>query len=146
MDVRSVARLLWGSRAAALAVVVGVKGAVVGALCTSFPITLWPMRGELVDLLLHSLGGNQISRCTFYLLTYGLLAFITLLAGLFSSVYQLADLIGAVSGILLAFIFPGLLALKDPCPARRTLGWVLLPTGAILGLAGLTTAFLGEAG
>eukprot|EP00887_Chlorella_sp_A99_P007197 scaffold2.g7197.t1 len=143
MNVGNLASLLWGSRAAAVAAVISTKGLVVLSLLTSFPITLWPLRGEVIALLLRGLGGSQVSVRTFRLLTFAIMAAILGLAIASQSMYQLDALIGSVSGVLLAFVFPGLLALHEPSAWRRALGRVLLPLGAACMVTGVGSTLWG---
>lgn len=52
---------------------------------------------------------------------------------------QVVGLVGATTGTTMAFIFPGMLALRDPQGGRayRAFGWALLASGALLCAIGL---------
>ena len=48
---------------------------------------------------------------------------------------------GATTGTTMAFIFPGMLALRDPQGGRayRAFGWLLLGAGALLCIIGIAS-------
>ena len=54
---------------------------------------------------------------------------------------QVVGLVGATTGVSLAFVAPGMLAMRDPQggPAYRAFGWLLLLLGGLLMGIGMTS-------
>lgn len=205
------------------------------SLILSFPITLWPMRQDIIgecvagraggqaafpgcprcactagsscnpqalvpwcrpaETLADTFGARQLSPAAYYALTYLSLLLIYLLAVSISSAYQvgctaagpatkarivilclpacpwllvshlaqllaavfgcsaepllvaapamqMVGLIGSVTGTTMAFLFPGMLALRDAAGGRpfRAFGWALILAGILLTVVGIATA------
>lgn len=65
----------------------------------SFPITIWPMREDIIEMLAHSFGSStQLSPTAYYLLTYSSLLAIYLVAVVIQSAYS-------VGWLGLSFVF-----------------------------------------
>lgn len=59
------------------------------SMVLSFPITIWPMREDIIEMLAHSLGSStQLSPAAYYLLTYTSLLAIYLVAVVIQSAYS----------------------------------------------------------
>jgi sodium-coupled neutral amino acid transporter 1 len=140
----ALAPLLGGSAAAGLAASTAVKGAVGVAMLSSVSIILWSIRSEVLELL-HEALGRPPSAAAFGAVTYASLAFIYALCLAVEDAYAMVGLVGATCGIAMAFLFPGLIALRPVAgaPPRRALGWTLLGLGALLMAAGLAAALQG---
>lgn len=60
-----------------------------GPQVLSFPITIWPMREDIIEMLAHSFGSStQLSPTAYYLLTYTSLLAIYLVAVVIQSAYS----------------------------------------------------------
>ncbi|PSC67140.1 putative sodium-coupled neutral amino acid transporter 6 [Micractinium conductrix] len=142
MNIDDVTDILWGNVPLAMGFVATVKVAMALSLVLSFPITLWPMRQDIIETLSETLGTHQqLTPAAYYSLTYISLLLIYLLAISISSAYQMVGLIGSVTGTAMGFFFPGMLALRDPGGGwrLRALGWCLLAAGALLTVIGITS-------
>lgn len=65
------------------------------SMVLSFPITIWPMREDIIEMLAHSLGSStQLSPTAYYLLTYTSLLAIYLVAVGIQSAYSVRWLRG----------------------------------------------------
>ena len=64
------------------------------SMVLSFPITIWPMREDIIEMLAHSLGSStQLSPAAYYLLTYASLLAIYLVAVVIQSAYSVGWLL-----------------------------------------------------
>ncbi|KAL4422665.1 hypothetical protein ABPG75_008862 [Micractinium tetrahymenae] len=142
MSIDGVTDILWGHVPLAMAFVTTVKVSMALSLILSFPITLWPMRQDMIETLADTFGAHQLSPAGYYSLTYLSLLLIYLLAISISSAYQMVGLIGSLTGTSMAFFFPGMLALRDAAGGRpfRAFGWALIAAGALLTAVGIATA------
>lgn len=141
MSIDGVTDILWGNVPLAMAFVATVKVSMALSLILSFPITLWPMRQDIIEMLADTWGAHQLSPTAYYTLTYASLLLIYLVSISISSAYQMVGLIGSVLGTLMAFIFPGMLALRDRQGGRAYVlfGWGLILSGGLLTLIGVTS-------
>lgn len=146
----TVAELFNCSDAAGVAFVATLKSCVAVAMLTSVPLSLWPARADILELMTKVLGG-QPSKTAFYIVTYASLAAIYVGAVAVESSYSMVALIGATCGIALAFVFPGMISMRlaaveevDDRTARRQYvnGVMLLIIGGILTAAGVTSTII----
>ncbi|KAL4448998.1 hypothetical protein ABPG77_007715 [Micractinium sp. CCAP 211/92] len=142
MTIDGVTDILWGHVPLAMAFVTTVKVSMALSLVLSFPITLWPMRQDIIETLADMFVARQLSPAAYYVLTYLSLLLIYLVAISISSAYQMVGLIGSVTGTSMAFLFPGMLALRDARGGRplKAFGWGLLLAGILLTIVGIATA------
>ena len=127
-----------------LAFVALLKSFVALAMLTSIPINIWPLREEVLGLLTHAFHGQEPSKKAFYAITYGCLFGIWATAVAVESAYALVGLIGATCGIILAFVFPGMLALRlRDVKGASVSGYVLLGLGGVLMIAGVASIVIG---
>ncbi|KAI7845763.1 hypothetical protein COHA_000677 [Chlorella ohadii] len=143
LNIDDVAKIMGGNVGAAMAFVATVKVAMAISMVLSFPITIWPMREDIIEMLAHSLGSStQLSPTAYYLLTYTSLLAIYLVAVGIQSAYSVVGIVGATCGTTMGFIFPGMLALRDPQggAAYKAFGWGLLAAGAVLFAVGVTAS------
>ena len=184
------------------------------SMVLSFPITLWPMRQDILDVMDHLVVAAATPRgaaaassmaaaaplipssitlvaaptppsaLAHYTVTYLSLALIYLVALCVKSAYQVGNaaaaaaaggmlqgkraaglespfegallspaaphphprlqmvgIVGAITGCSMAFVFPGLLGIRDPeGGAHHVFGWVLAIAGVLLAVIGLTCA------
>lgn len=142
-----VAVLLGCSDRLGLAFVALLKSFVALAMLTSIPINIWPLREEVLGLLTHAFHGQEPSRSAFYAITYGCLFGIWATAVAVESAYQMVGIVGATCGIALAFVFPGMLALRIQGVKGTYLGGlVLLGFGGVLMVAGVVSTGIGTDG
>lgn len=128
-----------------LAFVATMKIFVAIAMLTSIPITLWPMREDVMGLLTTWMKGQEPSKLAFYTVTYLSLAAIWALSIAVESAYAMVGLVGATCGIAMAFLFPGMLALKlQGVKGAKLGGQGLLVLGMVLMVAGIASTVLGE--
>jgi len=111
----TVAEALGCSDTAGLVFVGVLKSLVAVSMLTSVPINLFPVSTVILELLGEALGGQPSTRGrAFYFSTYTSLAAIYVTAVVVESAYSMVGLIGATCGIFLAFIFPGMIAMRLP--------------------------------
>jgi amino acid permease len=129
-----------------LAFVALLKSFVALAMLTSIPINIWPLREEVSGLLSHAFHGQEPSKTAFYAITYGCLFGIWATAVAVESAYAMVGVIGSTCGIALAFVFPGMLALRiEGVKGAYIGGWVLLVLGGVLMLVGVASIVIGTA-
>ena len=140
-----VASILGCSDNAGLAFVAVMKIFVATSMLTSIPITLWPVREDIMGLFTVWMKGREPSRIAFYTVTYLTLAGIWVLAIAVESAYAMVGLVGATCGIAMAFLFPGMLALKlQGVKGAKLGGQTLIALGMVLMVAGVASTVLGE--
>jgi amino acid permease len=143
LNIDDVAAIMGGNVGAAMAFVATVKVAMAISMVLSFPITIWPMREDIIEMLAHSLGSStQLSPAAYYTLTYTSLLVIYLVAVVIQSAYSVVGIVGATCGTTMGFMFPGMLALRDPQggAAYKAFGWGLLAAGTVLFAVGVTAS------
>jgi amino acid permease len=142
-----VAVLLGCSDRVGLAFVALLKSFVALAMLTSIPINVWPLREEVLGLLTHAFHGQEPSRSAFYAITYGCLFGIWATAVAVESAYQMVGMVGSTCGIALAFVFPGMLALRiQGVKGAYVGGLALLGLGGVLMVAGVASIGIGTDG
>jgi amino acid permease len=127
-----------------LAFVALLKSFVALSMLTSIPINIWPLREEVTGLLTHAFHGQEISKTAFYAITYGCLFGIWATAVAVESAFAMVGMIGSTCGIAIAFIFPGMLALRiQGVKGAYVGGMVLLCLGGVLMVAGVASILIG---
>ncbi len=145
MDTEAIVGLV-GKHAADL-LVLGVKLSLALSLITGFPMTLFPMRLDVIDMVLRgtSFGSNnndEISSRGYYTITYGILFATLALALVLKSIYQAAGLVGATAGVFLAFMFPALIAWRsEQQPKYKVFAIFLAVSGTALTVSGVASVF-----
>ncbi|GAB4820226.1 hypothetical protein N2152v2_007272 [Parachlorella kessleri] len=134
---------LLGGPKLGLAFVAAIKVAVSLVMLSSFPMVMFILRADLIDGILGVTGGASMSNKGYYTVTYVTLALIYLAAILVKSAYQMTGLVGAVCGIAVGFVFPGMLAWKGEAGAAwKVFAAVLVVVGITLMGAGIAAPFL----
>jgi hypothetical protein len=88
LGVDFVADALGGRVGLAMAFVATVKVSMAASLLLAWPITLWPMRQDLLEMLGEYFGATQVSPTAYYALTYASLAAIYAAALAIQSAYR----------------------------------------------------------
>ncbi|KAK9817231.1 hypothetical protein WJX72_011431 [[Myrmecia] bisecta] len=127
----------------AQALVLAVRSTNVLSLWLSMPMLMFPLRAEVFTLLKQ---GTQPSNTVFFGVTYVLLGLCYVLAVFVTSMWTAASLVGATSGIMLAFLFPALIMIRaDPCRSccswRKLCAWGMFGLGCVLAVAGVASNF-----
>ncbi|PSC69367.1 putative sodium-coupled neutral amino acid transporter 6 [Micractinium conductrix] len=120
-----------------------VRLAFLVSLLASFPLMMFPFRDSLWKLLFR----QPLQGPGLWLVTYLALGGAYWAAAYLTSIWEPLILIGSTAGILIAFVFPGLLAasleqdlLTEGASTRRTrgiMGSLLMLVGLVIGVAGL---------
>lgn len=112
------------------------------SLLGAFPLQMAPLRDAIWKLLFR----QELRGPGLWLVTYGLLACVYCAAVWVKSIWEPLVLIGSTAGVLIAFVFPGILAMRTPelltepatARSRRTLvGLVLALIGVVIGVFGV---------
>ncbi|KAI3430398.1 hypothetical protein D9Q98_004993 [Chlorella vulgaris] len=139
LNIDFVAAALWGNVPLACGFVATVKVAMAASMVLSFPITIWPMRQDIIEMLADYFGSRQLTQSAYYLLTYLSLLAIYVVAISIQSAYRVVGLVGSTMGTTIAFVFPGMLALRDQQGGLpfRVFGCALIATGLLLTVVGV---------
>ncbi|KAL4515201.1 hypothetical protein Ndes2526B_g09596 [Nannochloris sp. 'desiccata'] len=134
------------SQKLAQAAFVAVRLGFLISLLGTFPLQMTPLRDALWKLLFR----QELRGPGLWLVTYLLLAGVLMAAAWIESIWEPLVLIGSTAGVLIALIFPGLLAIQTPELLTEPLGahrWrqvggvVLVFVGLVIGVFGLIRVF-----
>jgi amino acid permease len=123
------------------AVFMAVRIAFLISLIGIFPLQMAPLRDSLWKLLFR----QDLTGPGLWLVTYILLAFVYWAATWVSSIWEPLVIIGSTAGVLMALIFPGLLAIATPelLTERSGARWGRATGGTILVVVGLAIGVFG---
>lgn len=125
-----------------LACCAAVRLCYLASVITIYPMQMLPFKQAAIPLLLPpSLQGNSTAVAA----VIGLSMAFIYAAGVFSSsIWVPLQLVGATAGALIAFVFPGMLALHPAGHGGagwvRVAGWALIATGGVQAVTGVVSA------
>lgn len=128
-----------------------VKAMYAGALLLAFPFLHWQTTSELLCMLRPGPAshGTPLTKQGQAVVSYGVLALLWAAALIGASVWQVATLVGSTTGVLLCWILPASLALRNEaaCPSSggccRAAAYLILGAGAAISLAGCASVLAG---